>query len=184
MMSMLPTFPDFVRLGTLALVLGIQVQAVAGREQANAAAAQSATVSSAPPLPAGVVELKFKDFFRMPVGPRGLEMTPKLLALDGKRVRILGYMAHQEDPSKGFFILTPLPVNVAEKEDGMADDLPPATLFVHLAPAQAGVAPPYQHGLLIVTGTLSVGNREEADGRISMVCLQLDVPTDAAHLSH
>jgi hypothetical protein len=72
---------------------------------------------------------------------------------------------------------------VAEKEDGMADDLPPATLFVHLPPAQAGVVPPYQHGLLLLTGTLSVGNREEADGRVSIVRLQLDVPTDAAQLS-
>jgi hypothetical protein len=33
-------------------------------------------------------------------------------------------------------------------------------------------------GLLLLTGTLSIGNRTEADGRISTVRLQLDPPTN------
>ena len=113
----------------------------------------------------------------MPVGPRGLEMTTKLLALDGRRVRIVGYMAQQEDPRPGFFMLAPVPVNVAETSSGMADDLPRATLFVHLPPSQANNIASHQSGLLVLTGTLSVGNREEGDGRISMVRLQLDAPS-------
>src|SRR6188768_3927175 len=35
-----------------------------------------------PPLPEGVEELKFAEFFKMPVGPRGLELTERALALN------------------------------------------------------------------------------------------------------
>jgi hypothetical protein len=164
-------FPEFIRLGALALGLSIQMHVFAGTED-------NAPISTLPFLPGDIAELKFRDFFVMPVGPRGLEMTPKLLALDGRRVRILGYMAQQDEPHPGFFMLTPVPVNVAEACDGMADDLPPSTLFVHLPPAQANRVASYQSGLLVLTGTLSVGNREEGDGRISMVRLQLDAPSD------
>jgi hypothetical protein len=161
------SFPDFIRLGALALGLSVQMHAFAGTEH-------NAPTSALPALPADTVELKFKDFFAKPVGPRGLEMTPKLLALDGKRVRILGYMAQQEDPHPGFFMLTPVPVTVAEASAGVADDLPPATLFVHLPLSQVNEVTSHQSGLLVLTGTLSVGNREQRDGRISMVRLQLD----------
>lgn len=164
------SFPEFIRLGALALGLSVQMHAFAGTEH-------SAPASALPALPADVAELKFKDFFTMPVGPRGLEMTPKLLALHGKRVRILGYMAQQEDPHPGFLMLTPVPVNLAEASEGMADDLPPATLFVHLPPSQANNVASHRPGLLVLTGTLSVGNHEEGDGRISVVRLQLDAPS-------
>jgi hypothetical protein len=167
------SFPEFIRLAALALGLSIQMHVFAGTEQNK----NSAT-STLPSLPADIAELKFRDFFVMPAGPRGLEMTPKLLALDGKRVRILGYMAQQEDPHPGFFMLTPVPVNVAEASDGMADDLLPATLFVYLPPSQANNVAAHQPGLLVLTGTLGVGNREEGDGRFSMVRLQLDAPSD------
>ena len=160
-------FPEFIRLSALALGLGLQLHVFAGTEQ-------SAPTSTLPALPADIAELKFKDFFAMPVGPRGPEVAPKLLALDGKRVRILGYMAQQEDPHPGFFMLTPVPVKVAEASGGMADALPPATLFVHLPPSQANSVAAHQPGLLVLTGTLDVGNREESDGRISIVRLQLD----------
>jgi hypothetical protein len=163
-------FPDFIQLGALALGLSVQMHVFAGTEQ-------NAPTSTLPSLPAGIAELNFMDFFVMPVGPRGLEMTQKLLGLDGRRVRIVGYMAQQEDPRPGFFMLAPVPVNVAETSDGMADDLPPATLVVHLPPSQANNVASHQSGLLVLTGTLSVGDREEGDGRISMVRLQLDAPS-------
>jgi hypothetical protein len=173
MKSVFPSFPDFIRLGALALGLSVQAQVFAGAEQG-----QNSTTSTLPSLPADMVELQFRDFFVVPTGPRGLEMTPQLLALDARRVRILGYMAQQEDPHPGFFMLMPVPVNVAETSDGMADDLPPATLFVHLPPSQATTVVSHQAGLLVLAGTLSIGNREEGDGRISMVRLQLDAPCD------
>jgi hypothetical protein len=170
-------FPEFIRLSALALDLGIQMHVFAGTEQ-------NAPTSTLPALPADIAELKFRDFFVMPVSPRGMEMTPKLLSLNGKHARIPGYMAQQEDLHPGVFMLTPVPVNVAEASDSLADDLRPATLFVHLPPAQANKVASHQPGLLVLTGTLSVGNREEVDGRVSMVRLQLDAaPENQAQLS-
>lgn len=182
MKNFFPSFPELIRLCAFALGIGLQVHAIAGPQEPGPSAA-IADESALPPLPEGVTNLKFRDFFEMPVGPRGLVMTPKLLALDGQRVRILGYMARQEEPHPGFFLLAPVPVGVAEASDGMADDLPASTLFVHLPPRHAREVAPYRPGLVLVTGVLSVGNREEADGRISIARLQLDEDEEAAGLA-
>jgi hypothetical protein len=132
----------------------------------------------AAPAP-GVADLKFRDFFRLPVGPRGLAPSAKLQALDGKRVRLLGYMVDREQPAPGLLILAPLPVSIAEIEDGPADDMPAAVAYVHFdGPADRAL--PYLPGLLQFTGTLSVGAREEADGRVSVVRLQLDAAASRA----
>jgi len=164
-------FPEFIRLGALALGLSVQMHVFAGT-------GQNAPASSLPSLPADIAELKFRDFFVTPVDPRGPEMTPKLLALDGRRVRILGYMAQQVAPHPGFFMLAPVPVNLADASDAMTDALPPATLFVHLPASQASKVAPHQAGLLVVTGILSVGKHEESDAGISTLRLQLDTPAD------
>jgi hypothetical protein len=130
------------------------------------------------PPPAGITDLKFRDFFRLPIGPRGLEPSAKLLSLDGKRVRLIGYMADREEPAAGFFILAPLPVSIAEAEDGPADDMPASVAYVHLD-GFADRTLPHLAGLLEFTGTLSIGAHEEADGRVSTVRLQLDA--NASH---
>src|SRR3954468_9326981 len=78
----------------------------------------------------GIVELKFEDFFASPIGPRGLELTEKVRSLDGKRVRIVGFMVRQEKSYRGVFIMAPLPVQTDEDHYGAGDDLPPATLYV------------------------------------------------------
>lgn len=132
-----------------------------------------------PPLPAGVSELKFSEFFVRPVGDRGLEVTEKLFKLDGKRVRILGYMVRQEAPSPGLFLLTPIPAQIHEHDNGLADDLPPSMLHVSV-PTLRDQPVPYVPALMLLTGTLSLGNRTEADGRISVVRLALDPPEPAA----
>ena len=106
-----------------------------------------------------------------------MEMTPKVMAFDGRSGCILGYMgymAHQEDPPPGFFLLTTVPVTVADA----SDDLPPATLFVHLPLSQAHRVASHQVGLLVLTGTLRVGHQEESDGRNSMMRRQLEAPSD------
>lgn len=125
------------------------------------------------PLPAGVAELKFREFFKMPIGPGGLEPTEKLLGLNGKRVRIFGYMVNAEEPSPGPFILAPLAVSMAEQEDGPADDLPATTVFVHIENGDRQLVP-HIPGLLQLTGILDLGNREEPDGRVSSVRLRVD----------
>jgi len=133
-----------------------------------------------PPLPAGVSELKFSEFFVMPVGDRGLTLTEKLRNLDAKRVRVLGYMVRQEHGLPGKFLFAAMPVQIHEHDSALADDLPPATVCVTV-PTSLHREIPYAPGLMLLTGTLSVGPREEGDGRISLVRLALDPPeTDKA----
>ncbi|MEO8630131.1 MAG: hypothetical protein ABI612_18850 [Betaproteobacteria bacterium] len=120
-----------------------------------------------------IADLKFKDFFKMPIGPRGLEPSDYLLSLDRKRVHLMGYMARQDEPQPGLFILAPLFVNMPEHADGPADDLPPAIVFVHMPESQRADFVRYTPGLLSLTGVLSVGPVEEADGRVSAVRLLL-----------
>ncbi|MDP2903139.1 MAG: hypothetical protein Q8N96_08530 [Methylovulum sp.] len=121
-----------------------------------------------------VSEITLREFYKFPVGPRGLEPTEKLLGLNNKRVRITGYMVKEEEPSTGLFMLAPLPVSLAEKEDGPADDLPAATLFVHMPLADADKAMAFRPGVWELTGTLKIGNKEEANGRVSYTQLILD----------
>ena len=126
-----------------------------------------------PALPAEVTDLKFRELFTLPIGPRGLTPSAKLIALAGKRVRMVGYMAKQETPLAGLFILSPLPVLMGDADDSLADDLPASAVFVHVD--AAGEAPvPYFSGLLRLTGTLQLGAFDEADGHVSAVRLMLD----------
>ena len=132
------------------------------------------------PPPAGVTELKFRDVFKLPVGPKGLEPTDKLLALDGKRVRIVGYMVRQEPAAKGAFLLSPLPVMLGDEDEALADDLPATTLRVELDKS-LDLAIPVLPGLLQVTGTLHVGMRADpASGRSTPAQLVLDAAPQRA----
>ncbi|MQY51016.1 hypothetical protein [Rhodocyclus gracilis] len=128
-----------------------------------------------PPLKAGVASLKFGEFFAMPVGPLGLEPSARLLALNGKTVRLVGYMVREEEPTAGRFLFSPLPVVLGDEDESLSDDLPPSTVTVHVQGAGTQTTP-YIDGLLHLTGTLEVGAQEEADGRVSSVRLQLDAP--------
>jgi hypothetical protein len=128
-----------------------------------------------PPLPAGVEELKFSEFFRQPVGPRGLEYTEKLQRLNGHRVRVLGYMVEQSQPTPHCLLLAPIPVKLHEDEWGFCEDMPAAVLHVFVDPSASDVVP-FTPGLMLLTGTLSIGNRAESDQRVSTVRLQLDPP--------
>lgn len=119
-------------------------------------------------------ELKFRDFFVLPVGPKGLAPSARLLALAGQRVRVVGYMARQEQPSAGIVIVAPLPVVLGDEDESFADDLPATTLYVHLDAADRERPMPYTPGLLSFTGKLQLGAMSEADGRMSFVRLQLD----------
>jgi hypothetical protein len=132
-----------------------------------------------PPLPVDVTEVKFGEFFATPVGPRGLTLTSKLLGLNGKRVRMIGYMVRQETALPGTFLFTAMPVQLHDHDS--SDDLPPAVVHV-LVPTCRDRQVPYVPGLMLLTGTLHVGPREEADGRISLARLALDPPQPAARL--
>lgn len=127
-----------------------------------------------PPVPNGTTVLRFEQFFRMPVGPRGLEPTPQLLGLDGSRVRLFGYMVLHDSPQPGVFFLAPFPATLAEQADGAADDLPPTLVTVRMPTALGNRLVPFVPGILMVEGVLGVGDRDEPDGRRSLIRLQLD----------
>lgn len=134
--------------------------------------AQSHVVTTTVPMQ--VTELRFRDFFRTPVGPTGLDVSDTLRQADGQTVRLVGYMVQQENPVPGRFLLAPRPVQMSEHADGDADDLPPATVMVYLDPSQQDWGVPHVRGLVAVSGLLSVSRHEEHDGRVSWVHLQLD----------
>jgi len=134
----------------------------------------------APPLPTGVAELTFKDFFSPVIGDRGLDLSPKLTALHGQRVRIAGYMTREDIRHPGVFLLTPWPTKVSDDGYCVTDELPPATLHVLLPEGTEQERCPYLPGQLFLTGILQVGPAAAPDGRNAIAQLRLDVPlTDA-----
>ena len=126
---------------------------------------------------AGVTELKFSEMFKMPVGPQGLEPSERLLSLNGKTVRLIGYMVDTESRAPGTLILTPLPVSKGHEDESLADDLPPSAVFVHLSGPAAQQSVRSLRGLIQLTGTLQVGAADEADGRVSAIRLRVDDAT-------
>jgi hypothetical protein len=171
------------RIALACLLTGFLAEAVAAPDTTAIspvpAQTPSATQKLVPPLPAGITELKFRDFFKMPVGRLGLEVTEKLASLNGKPVRLTGYMARAEMPLNGFFVLSPLPVNLGDEDESLSDDLPPTATFVHLDPSLPGPSG-YIPGIVQVIGTLELGPKDESDGHVSQVRLQLDAATSRA----
>lgn len=132
--------------------------------------------------PAGVADLKFHDIFKTPVGDKGLEPSATLLKLDGKRVRMVGYMVRQQPAPKGAFLLSPLPAKISDEDEPLADDLPPDVVAVEIAGA-ANKSIPLLPGLIQITGTLHVGAKtDEASGRISSVQIVPDASIGKALL--
>ncbi len=159
----------------LMLAAGLQASPVSTTSPASPTSPTSEASSAAAPL-----ELKFSQFFRQPIGDRGLVLSDALQAADGREVRLVGYMVAQEQPQPGRFWLTPRPVRMSEHADGEADDLPPATVTVRLDPSQQDRLIPHQDGLLVLTGRLRVGRLEDDTGRVSWVRLELSPDALAA----
>lgn len=126
-------------------------------------------------LPAAT-DLAFRDFYRLPVGAKGLEPTEKLLRLDHQTVRLEGYVVKEEEPLPGFFMMAPVPVVMAELADGPADYLPASTLFVHFPAGNANNFLPHKAGIWTAVGRLELGGKEEPNGRRSYVRLLVDGP--------
>lgn len=164
----------------------------------------SKEIAPAPsPLPEGVEELRFADFYKMPVGPRGLEMSARMQGLAGKTVRLIGYFVFEdwatcscpEEPPvpartaqksrrptapawmkhvvPGRAMLSAVPTSVSLGHYALGDELPPQTAFVHIG-SRFGEPVAFKPGMYAVTGKLEVGNREELDGRISYVRLVVE----------
>ena len=135
--------------------------------------------ASLPPLPEGVADLDFSQFYRRPIGPRGLELTEEIRRLEGRRVRAVVYMVKYSFAEPGTFLLTPFPVQMDDCHYGLADDLPPQTLHVTV-PDRAGKRIPHQRGPLVLFGRVEVGQKAQPDGREFGVRLVLDGTAAAA----
>ncbi|HKB15664.1 MAG TPA: hypothetical protein VKF62_06350, partial [Planctomycetota bacterium] len=103
-------------------------------------------------------DLRFSDFFEMPVGPKGLRYTETARRMEGRRVRIVGFMVRQDQPTPGIFLLAPFPLQVQESESKQADDLPATTVHVFV-PRDRDRIVPFTPGPLRLTGTLALGPR-------------------------
>jgi hypothetical protein len=131
---------------------------------------------------AAATDLPFSEMFAMPVGPRGLEATPRLRSLEGQPVLLAGHMVRRDVATPGSFVIAPVPVSIGDEDEGKADDLPPSAVFVHLAPGFEQAQIPYTPGAMRITGTLRTGPALERDGRVSSVRLLLDESTSLALL--
>jgi len=119
-----------------------------------------------------VKELSFKEFFESVNGE--LKPSATLLQLNGKRIRLIGFMTQMETPPTGAFYLCPRPITCDEEGGGTAD-LPPESVFV-IVRSLREKAVPFSPRALEVTGILEVGNEEEPNGRVSFIRLLLDGP--------
>lgn len=130
----------------------------------------------ATPAATAYSDLRFSEFFKLPIGPRGFEISPKLQSLNGKPVRIAGYMARQDGETAvpGLFILSPIPVTLGDEDESFADDLPASILYVHLKPGDRAYFVKHMSGLIGVHGTLEIGSSPEIDGRVSFVRLRIN----------
>lgn len=172
---------------------------------------QSAMTAALPPLPEGVQELKFSEFYKLPVGPRGLEPSDKLRSLDGHRVRLTGFFVFEDwstcscpsgapqpvakanaRPQRpqpawmkhvvlGRIMLAPLPTSVSLGHYGLCDDLPPQVAYLELV-SRLGEPVMYRPGQFSAIGTITLGTKEELDGRTSFVRVKIEREEDLVSL--
>jgi len=114
------------------------------------------------------VPLAFSEFFKRPVGPRGLEPTPRLISLAGTPIVIEGFLARTSE-GQSSLILSPVPVLLGDEDESLADDLPPSSVHLHLLQPALRAAIAQCDGRLAVQGVLGIGPRREDDDRISFV---------------
>ena len=122
-----------------------------------------------------VTTLSFKEFFELERGE--LKPSARLRTLNGKHVRLVGFMVQMENSPLGAFYLCEHPV-FCDEEGGGTADLPPESVLV-LVSSYSGKSISFIPGALEVTGTLEFSRKEESDGHISFIRLILDKPTGA-----
>lgn len=123
--------------------------------------------------------IQFHEFFSK-VSVEGLEFSPKLRALDGKPVRLIGYMVQQEHMSPDHFFLAARPLKLCPDCGGVTM-LPYDVVRVNIVSTKPGSPLRYISGPITVIGILSLGNREEADGTVSLIRLTVrSLTTDSA----
>src|SRR5215813_1283772 len=114
--------------------------------------------------------LQFAEFYQGG-GARGLILSDKLVALQGQRVVMAGFMAPPLKPALDFFVLTRVPLALCPF---CASDAqwPEDIVFVRLPPGQT-LTP--TSALLQVVGRLEVGTKTDpATGFVSLVRIEAE----------
>lgn len=132
-----------------------------------------------PSQPQAPVRLEFREF----LAPSTTELKPsdKLRSLQGKRVRIVGYMAEMEQMPEGYFYLCARPVLCDESGGGLGE-LPVDAVRV-IVPAMKGKAIKFVAPPMVVTGVLELGGQSELEQDSWAVRVLVDKPGDASKLS-
>lgn len=118
-------------------------------------------------------QVTFLDFSELYSGasPLGLELSSKLKSLEGKKVRISGFMAPPLKPTLSFFVLTKVPMSICPFCSTDAD-WPNDIVLVKLL--QPVTALPFDRPIT-VTGQLEVGYQlDEATGFVSLVRIAVE----------
>jgi hypothetical protein len=111
--------------------------------------------------------VRFEEMYRAS-GVLGLEMSDKLVALNGKLVDIEGFMAPPLKAEARFFVLTREPVSLCPFCNSDAD-WPSDIIVVYL---REGVRYTQTNHAIIVSGTLEIGSKLDAKtGFVSLVRL-------------
>jgi len=118
--------------------------------------------------------IEFSEFFEADTSE--LKPSAKLLSLNGRRARLVGFMAQMERPPAVAFYLCPRPVYADESGGGTAE-LPIGSVRVTVRSAK-GKMVQYIARSIEVTGILEVGQRAEEDGTVSAIRLILDAPQE------
>lgn len=121
-------------------------------------------------------ELRMKDMFESPVGDRGLAYSSVAKSLDGRQVRITGFMAQTDWKDHGEFLLATFPLILHDREYGQADEIPSGAVLVKMPPGETAA---FTKGLLMLAGTLKLG-RVMAPGE-RPVWAVLELHPDAKH---
>ena len=111
--------------------------------------------------------LRFEEMYKAS-GVLGLEMSDKLLVLNGKPVEIRGFMAPPLKPEASFFVLTREPVSLCPFCNSDAD-WPSDIIVVYL---RDGVRYSQTNRAIAVSGTLEIGSKlDTKTGFVSLVRL-------------
>lgn len=112
--------------------------------------------------------LEFDDLYKS-FGIRGVELSERLLALQGTRITIRGFMAPPLKPETDFFVLTRQPVSICPFCSSDAD-WPVDIVVVYLA--KAAVARSFSDRL-DVTGVADSGSKTDLEtGFVSLIRLR------------
>jgi hypothetical protein len=162
------------------VLMSLSLHATAGDRAATTGHSQhvSALPHNSCPIAAAAIrelpELEFDSIFRRPIGAFGAQLSDRALALAGRCVRMRGYKVAMQHAPTGGFMFAPLPAQIDDDDEALADDLPMNTVLVLFANDQLIATIP-THAPVQIVGVLQLGAVEEPSwSRVFVARLQLD----------